>query len=218
MLTGSLQTCDRGPNSFLDIFIVDKNLVNIYDPNNYNQLIVVPYPSDHSAVIFNCILSSNVTSNEILYRYVYKNADWIGMNKKIELNLGSVIIPTNRNLNVSEIDMYAEKLQKVVVSAIEEKIKKIPINDRIYIDESSQTKALIHNMCTLRRRKKRARNTEATNNINNSIKLLKNMINNSIAHDYRQFWHSTLRGIAVNNDVFKIFAIQIMEKTKQRSM
>lgn len=54
----------------------------------------------------------------------------------------------------------------------------------------------------LQKRKKRANNSIIRNQIENSIKLIKIMIKNSLNNDYRTFWQSTLSGININNDVF----------------
>lgn len=186
MLTGTESTCDRRQNSFIDLFIFDKNIVNNYFSDSYNQLAVLPYLSDHGAVVFGCVINS-ISVKEINYKYNYKNVNWNDFNRKIESKLEGCDIPINRNLSPDEIDNIANDLQSILCNCVDEKIKKVPRENYTYIDESNQTKSLKHNLIILQRRKKRARNPSSLNEINNSIKLIKNMIANSLTNDYRQF-------------------------------
>lgn len=203
MFTGNKPTCQRGPNSYIDLFILDKSLGNAYQCDNHNKLTVLPYLSDHDAIVFNGIINSTIKTNEINYKYVYKNVNWNEFNKNIESKLTDCNIPLHRNLSNAEIDHYTEKLQEIISQTINKKIKKVPMNGFSYIDESNQTKALKQNLKILQRRENRARNTNSLNEIKNSVKLIKIMINNSLANDYRQFWHSTLEKITLNSNVYE---------------
>lgn len=202
MLTGNEQTCDRSNNSFIDLIIFSKTLVNNYLNNNHNQLSVIPYYSDHNAIVFVCVIDSTICAKELTYKYVYKNVKWDVINKKIEDEISKLELPITRNLSPNEIDCVTEKLQESICTVIDKYVKKIPKNENTYIQESNQTKMLKQNLKVLQRRKKRARNPLSLNDIENSIKLIKNMITNSLSNDYRVFWNDTLKNISINNDVF----------------
>lgn len=202
MLTGNEPTCDRSENSYLDLVIFNKTLINNYSNTHHNQLKVIPYLSDHNAIEFTCVIASKISEKQIVCKYVYKNVDWEKINRKIETNLSECEIPINRNLSTIEIDTIATLLQHIICQTVEENIKKKPLNEHGYIDESQQTKTLKHNLKLLHRRKKRSRNQNVLGDINNSIKLLKIMITNSLKTDYQQFWQQTLKQIAVNPDVY----------------
>lgn len=202
MLTGIDQTCERSTNSFIDLIIFSKTLINYYLNNNYNQLSVIPYYSDHNAIVFMCIIDSNICAKSLTYKYLYKNVKWNIINKKIENKLSELGLPSIRNLHPNEIDYFAENLQQIICTVTDKHIRKIPINENLYIQESNQTKVLKNNLKILQRRKKRARNTQSLNDIQNSIALIKNMITNSLENDYRIFWCEKLKNISVNNDVF----------------
>lgn len=98
MLTGNEQTCDRSKDSFIDLFIFSKSLVNKYSSVNHNQLTVRPYLSDHSAIVFECIISDKICTKEPTFRYNYKRTDWNLINVNIENKLNELDMPTNRNI------------------------------------------------------------------------------------------------------------------------
>lgn len=202
MLTGNEQTCNRTKDSFIDLMIFSASLINKYSSADHNQLQVIPYTSDHGAIVFEFKISALICKKNPPCRFVYNNVKWNTLNKHIENKLIDLKIPQTRNMSTNEIDNLAIDIQEAICDTVEKYIKKIPVNDYAYIEESAQTKSLKHNLKILQRRKARARNPLSSDNIQNSINLLKNMIKNSLENDYRLFWGNKLSNMAVNNDVF----------------
>lgn len=140
MLTGNEQTCYRSNNSFIDLFIFRKSILNSYSYVTHNQLNVIPYFSDHKAIVFSCIIESSICKKKVPYKYIYKNVEWNKINKNIEKRIDEMNVPTSRNLTPNEIDSLASGIQLSICEVIDKHLKKVPAKENNFIDESAQTK------------------------------------------------------------------------------
>lgn len=82
MLTGKESTCNRSNNSYIDLIVFSKSIINAYKTNTHNQLAVINYLSDHNAILFECAIADKILEKEPLYKFSYKNVNWEKINKK----------------------------------------------------------------------------------------------------------------------------------------
>lgn len=121
-------------NSYIDVCIADCRLHIITKNSTLNCLETLDYDSDHQALQICAYMNNEYDLFSFIEEpqnvtYDYKRTDWKKFRYKIIQKLdNNTLIPKNRNLSNSEIDNYIDKLNNLIVNAIEKatpKTKKV---------------------------------------------------------------------------------------------
>lgn len=119
-------------NSYLDVGFIDVRLEVETITSRTNTIPVLPYDSDHSAILMNvCLPNDSVFSlltEEGPYRYNFNKTDWSRFKRiaaaECRQQFQNSTIPNNRNLSNLEIDAYIDKLNLVISNSIESSVPK----------------------------------------------------------------------------------------------
>lgn len=108
-------------NSTLDIIILDDR-INLRNFKDNFQVTSIPYDSDHNA-IFAVIKRFKDTllrlqDNDTQHKLNYKKTNWIKFKDYLSKNQ-KIKIPTDRNLNIEELDNFINILEANIKQAIE---------------------------------------------------------------------------------------------------
>lgn len=192
-------TCHRtNSGSFIDFgFTIGE--IKITNDYNIKELPSAIF-SDHSAIIFKIECTPNTKQTEIIKNY--SQANWKDMEKYVNEKIITVKIPTNNNINETQIEKYASEINKIYKEAIDKFIPNIKISDGLIV-LSSQSQKLLKEKKTLQRKKFRNKFTNNYNNICNDLKNLQIMIINSIKTDYSKHYENKIKNIKVDNNTFK---------------
>lgn len=140
-------------NSFLDIVLADTRLI-FNDLDEDDNLMCVPYDSDHEAIKFNISLQTGdeleLESDTVRNRYNFRKTDW----RKFKEILEGIImeeVPNNRNLTLLEIKDYLQTFNDKILEAIDKIVPRIKeknsvnvyINDKIYRLQKKKIKFLL---------------------------------------------------------------------------
>ena len=118
-------------NSFLDLYLID-NRMTITDLDN-NKIRTLDYNSNHKVLIFTLNLTHNPIDNNtfhVKHRHMYKKTKWSKFTKHLK-NTYNANIPSNRNLNIAEIDEHLEHINSTITKAIEKIVPSYKPNDNI---------------------------------------------------------------------------------------
>lgn len=138
----------------------------------------------------------------------WESCDWDRFNVIIDRELENLAIPDNKNLSKTEIDTFVSKIENIFSQTLIETCPKIKLNKSRLIKLSMRSLALIKNKNKIRRKLHSLRNNanyfQFEKTAKNELKLLNNMIKNSIAEDYRSHFLKKISSLDTrNNNIFR---------------
>lgn len=124
-------------NSYVDFFLIHKNLEVLYKPNHNKQYIntVTTTFTDHAAIELNIDLNKQTDGNTIgipikdtTFKFNYKKANWTKFSnyitKTIKTTKNDPSKMGTRNLTTTEIDETIAEITTIINTAMDESIKK----------------------------------------------------------------------------------------------
>lgn len=113
--------------SYLDICIADSRIFVHGGNNSINCLETIDYDSDHNAL--KIVIAKNTNLDPFVFLkadentpFDYKKTNWKKFQKLIMDSLNNDLIPNNRNLSNYEVEFHLERLNKIIISAIEKSV------------------------------------------------------------------------------------------------
>lgn len=206
-------SCSAGQNgSFIDFAILSESL-NITNCDSSNRLPSIDIFADHS-VIFIEINRIRVQNEESLKFKNFKKTNWSRFNEYIDEKLINLKMPIHHNIHNEKIDEICLEIENIFKSAVEKFVPeyKVPY-DKIELSRKSQS--ILKEKKRLMRRKYRNRNNANAPIIRSQLKLVNQMLIQSISEDYRKWWKSKLSGIKPDNNLFKNIKLISEYKSKQ---
>lgn len=203
-------TCirDNTNPSTIDGFIVSSDINQICN----NQIQTHDFFSDHRAISMQVLLESETIIVEPQLVWNWDQCDWDKFNQIIDRELKNSAIPDNINIDKDQIDSFVSKIESIFENALKESCPKVKLNLSRLIKLSKRSLALIHRKKKIRRKLFRHRNDA---NALAELKMLNNMIFNSIADDYRINFMNKIKSISTSNpNIFR--EIQRISNYKKR--
>lgn len=200
--------------SIIDTFITS-NLIITDTP----KVDVIDFLSDHKAIQIIIKNENDIENEEPVTFWNYQKCNWDELNNYIKNELMQLGTIDNRNLSADEIDKYINFFETTTNNALNIFCPKIKLNRANQIKLSPNSEALIKNKIALRRKLYRLRNSvnylEHEKTIKNQLRLLKNMITNSIRNDYRQHFITKIKELR-SGDKQLFREIQKLSQYKQK--
>lgn len=193
----------RAGNRFSSIdFFLSSEIIRIKSPNIY-EATLIEFESDHKAVQIIIDLLEKVGRKPSRKVRDYANANWIGFHLKAKFLLYNLDLPTNRSLNINEIDQLNEQITESISKAEKENIPTTNITSNDYLALPDLVVHLIKYKNRLRR--SFFRNPLAINaqSLKSQINLLNILIKTQIQIARDESFKSKLRNLKKDIDVFK---------------
>lgn len=210
-------TCLRANTipSILDCFIVSTNVLG---PNS-TTIETRDFLSDHRAIRLELNLQDEIQTIEPQSVWDWSNCNWNGFNSQIERELEILAIPDNHNIGRHQIDDFVNSIELIFENALGTHCPRVKINRSKLIKLSNRSLALIKNKNRIRSKLYANRNSAnyfvIERSTKSELKLLNNMIINSIAEDYRSHFMAKIKSIDTRNqNVFR--EIQKISSYKRR--
>lgn len=210
-------TCirDNTTPSTIDGFIISCDIYNSCS----EQIQTNDFFSDHRAIWLQLILETEIIAEEPSTVWCWERCNWDEFNTIVDRELNSLAIPINCNINKEQIDEFIDKLSIIFENALKETCPKVKVNRTRLMKLSQRSMALIKKKKNVRRKLFKHRNNanyfQFKITASAEIKLLNNMIWNSITEDYRSQFIRKIKSIDTRNpNVFR--EIQQISNYKRR--
>lgn len=135
-----VRLCDSSPSypngpSFLDHFLVSPNLLNTIEANF--RISSLSTFSDHYPIKLELNLHSSEVVTKAPQSYTsYKDTNWINFRNDLDSASLSLMPPSNRNLEVNEIDIFIDRFNNIVTSVHDAHSRKIIVHqDKLPLSE-----------------------------------------------------------------------------------
>lgn len=205
--------------SYLDICLADSriqlnNLIN-------NKLPVLPYDSDHQAILINCAPIN--TDKFILERASKKKLGFIFKKMNFEIFLEQITlhlpnIPTDRNLTNEEIDEFVEQLDFTILNAMQQAIPTGEIVnsfDKYLNNKIKRLQKKKSSLVTQLNRAKKANDQHLYNLVRTELDRIKQCLENEFRKRISNYWKNEIKQITVRehdkffNKINRIYRFQI---------
>lgn len=189
-----------GTSSFIDFAIISDDL-QLLNCDINGKLPSDEIFSDHS-VIFMQIACDKIQTIKPTSFKNFKKTNWINFNKYVDRKINDLNIPLYRNMSRYEIDNVCNGIENIFASAIKTFVPEIKIPHG-KVELSTKSTNLIKEKKKLMRKKYRNRNNENIVHIKSQLKLVNQMMVNSISDDYKKWWRNKLKNVRPDNNLFK---------------
>lgn len=194
-------TCSSNKKgTFIDFVIISENL-RIANSDINGKIPSAEIFSDHS-VIFTNICCDKIKKCEPMKIKNFKKTNWKKFNEFIDKRISEINIPIHSNIDGKAIDEISENIENIFKEAIKRFVPEIEVHSS-NIELSSKSLALIQEKKRLMRKKFRNRNNEHSVTIKSQIKLINQLLLQSISKDYSIWWKQRITKIKPDNNLFK---------------
>lgn len=194
-------TCSvSSAGSYVDFAIVSDNF-HVTNCDELNKLPSKNIFSNH-AVIFMNLNCDKVKLREPTKIKIFKKTDWKRFNAFIDESIIDVKIPINCNMTQRSIDEVCLKIENIFAKAIKTFVPEVAISSTT-VELSRKSLNLLNEKKRLMRKKYRNRDNENINSIKSQLKLLNQLLVESISNDYSAWWTSRIKNIKPDNNLFK---------------
>lgn len=194
-------TCNvSASGSFIDFAILSDNL-NVTNCDIGNKLPSRNIFSDH-AVIFlniNCEPVKLTIPSKIK---MFKKTNWKKFNSFIDHKIINLNIPLECNMFPQQIDDTCASIEAIFKEAVEKLVPEIEISNA-NVDLSKKSLNLLKEKKRLMRKRYRNRNNQHFDQIKSQLRLLNQLLVQSISDDYHKWWSNRIKNIKPDNNLFK---------------
>lgn len=190
-------------SSFIDYFIVHKQIKVNYPFIAEKLLSILDFDSDHMAVELIVQDKINIERKEFMYRRNYKETDWIAFSLQSNSLVSQINLDINRSLNISEINNSVSRLTGAITESIERVVPLQKVNPTCNLVLPALTIKTIRYKNYLRRKLKQ--NPLSSDNllIKSQISNLKIMIKSQIDTLKQNKLKHSLKILKKDQNVFK---------------